>query len=268
MRELAFALRPTGKRGNSALARVMTAVAAGTFNQRELEEARVRHWASFADEHHSRKQGLFPWEARLYKPFLKPGARLLVVGAGSGRDVLCFLREGCVVTAIDESADALQGLERRLAQAELSARVEPASIADFESDERFDVVIFSWLAYILIPARPARLSALRRSAQALAPGGAILISYKQGKGSPRLGQLSRAVARLLGGAPSEDFEEFNFSGPAALPRVYHSRFYTEGEIEAEAVEAGLSVIDHHNGSPGWDDPGWVVLGNRDVSSRQ
>ncbi len=246
----------------------MTAVAAGTFNQRELEEARVRHWASFADEHHSRKQGLFPWEARLYKQFLKPGARLLVVGAGSGRDVLCFLREGCVVTAIDESADALRSLERRLAQAELSARVEPASIADFESDERFDLVIFSWLAYTLIPTKPARLSALRRSAQVLAPGGAILVSYKPGKGSPRLGQLARAVAGLVGGARSEDFEEFNFSGPASLPRVYHSRFYTAEEIEEEAADAGLSVLDHHRGSPGWDDPGWVVLGNRDVRSGQ
>lgn len=238
----------------------MTAIAAGTFNERELEEARVRHWASFADEHPTRKQGLFPWEVRFYGRFLKRGARLLVVGAGSGRDVLCFIRDGCIVRAIDESAEALEGLQRRLARAELSADVTASSIVDFESDERFDVVIFSWLAYILIPARKLRLAALRRAEQALAPGGVILISYKPGKGSPGLGKLSRAVAALTGGWPPEDFEEFQFSGTAALPRVYHSRFYTPEEIEGEAAEAGLKVIDHHHGKPGWDDPGWIVLG--------
>ena len=131
VRRGAFALRPGGARTNSGFARLMTATAAGTFTERELAEARVRHWASFADEHPSRKQGLFPWEARFYKPFLKRGARLLVVGAGSGRDVLCFLRTGCVVCAIDESADALETLKTRLSRAELQARVRASSIADF-----------------------------------------------------------------------------------------------------------------------------------------
>ncbi len=260
VRAVAFALRPGGTRSNSDLARVMTAIAAGTFSESELEQARVRHWAAFADDHPTRKQGLFPWEVRFYSPFMRPGVRLLVVGAGSGRDVLCFIRDGCIVRAIDESADALQGLLRRVAQAELSVDVTPRSIVDFESDERFDLVVFSWLAYILIPARKLRLASLRRAAEALVPGGRILISYKPGSGSPRLGGLSRMVAKLTGGWPPEDFEEFQFSGTARLPRVYHSRFYTPEEIEGEARDAGLDVISHHHGTPGWDDPGQIVLG--------
>ena len=259
VRRMAFALRPGGTRTNSGFAKVMMAIAAGTFTERELNQARVRHWASFADEHPTRKQGLFPWEVRFYKPFLKRGARLLVVGAGSGRDVLCFLRAGCVVRAIDESADALETLRERLARAELQAGMRPSSIVDFESEERFDVVIFSWLAYILIPTRKLRIAALRRSAAALTPGGVILISYKPGKGSPWLGRLSRGVARVLGCLPPEDFEEFQFSGSASLPRVYHSRFYTAEEMEAEAGDAKLFVVNHHRGSPGWDDPAWIVL---------
>lgn len=260
IRSFAFALRPRGKRANSKLAGLITAVAAGTFNTRELSEARTRHWASFAEEHNSRKSGMFDWEIRFYRPFIGPGTRLLVVGAGSGRDVLCFLREGCVVTAIDEAAEALESLRRRLSQAELTADVRPFSIVDFETDDRFDVVVFSWLAYILIPLRESRVVALEKAARVLDSGGTILISYKPGQGSRVLSWISRAVARLLGGTPPENIEQFLFSGSASLPRVYQSRFYTADEIESEAREAGLAVIQHHQGSPGWDDPAWVVLG--------
>ena len=259
IRALALALRPRGKRVNSPFAKLLTAVAAGTFTAQELAEARIRHWTAFADEHQSRKSGLFDWEVRFYGPFLKSGTRALVVGAGSGRDVLCFLRAGCVITAIDESPEALQSLRGRLQQAELSAIVEPSSIVDFESNERFEVVVFSWLAYILIPLRELRLTALRRAARVLSPEGVVLISYKPGAGSRRLGQLSRAVARLLGGTPPEDLEDFTFSGSATKALVYHSRFYLAEEIEGEARDAGLCVLQHHRGSPGWDDPAWVVL---------
>ncbi len=259
VRSLAFALRPRGKRANGVVAKAINAVAAGTFNTIELSEARTRHWANFAEEHNSRKSGLFDWESRFYRPFIGPGRRLLVVGAGSGRDVLCFLREGCVVTAIDEATDALESLHRRLARAELTACVRPFSITDFETDDRFEVIIFSWLAYILIPLRAARITALRRAARVLDSNGVILISYKPGKGSPVLSWISRAVARLLGGTPPEDIEQFNLSGSASLPRVYQSRFYTPEEIEGEAREAGLEVVQHHHGSPGWEDPAWVVL---------
>lgn len=258
-RAIAFALTPGGRRSGGVLARTMAAVAAGTFSEEELAEARTRHWASFADDHPSRKSGLFPWEVRFYSRFLRPEQRLLVVGAGSGRDVLCFVRDGCRVTAIDEAAGALEFLERRLERAELTATIRASSIVEFESPDRFDIVIFSWLAYILIPTRAMRLAALRRAAEALLPGGRILVSYKPGRGSPHLGRISRTVARLLGGLPCEDFEEFQFSGTASEPRVYHSRFYTPAEIEAEAEAAGLGVVFHHHGAPGWDDPGCIVL---------
>ena len=259
-RAVAFALKPGGTRANSGLAKLMTAVAAGTFTERELEEARVRHWASFADEHPSRRNGLFAWEVRFYSPYLRSGTKLLVAGAGSGRDVLCFVRDGCIVTAIDESEDALQLLERRLARAERTATVRAASIVAFESPDRFEVVIFSWLIYILIPHRAARVESLRRAASALVEGGVLLVSYKPGRGSSRLGGISRAVARLTGGLPPEDFEEFQFHGTWSLPRLYHSRFHTAEEIEDEAREAGLTVIAHHRGSPGWEDPGCLTLG--------
>jgi len=141
----------------------------------------------------------------------------------------------------------------------LTACVRPFSITDFETDDRFEVIIFSWLAYILIPLRASRITALRRAARVLDSNGVILISYKPGKGSPVLSWISRAVARLLGGTPPEDIEQFNLSGSASLPRVYQSRFYTPEEIEGEAREAGLEVVQHHHGSPGWEDPAWVVL---------
>lgn len=259
VRTFAFALKPTGIRAQGLLAKVMTAIAAGTFTPHELGEARTRHWAHFAEAHHSRKSGLFPWEVRFYREVLKPGVRVLVVGAGSGRDVLCFVRDGCVVTAIDEAPDAIEALRLRLSRAELSATTRAASIAEFEANERFDVVVFSWLAYILIPSRDLRLESLRRAAAATVESGSILISYKPGTGSPRLGRLSRCVATLVGGLRPENFEEFTFSGSPRFPRVYHSRTFTADEIEGEAKGAGLQVIRHHRGAPGWDDPACVVL---------
>ncbi|MEO8358811.1 MAG: class I SAM-dependent methyltransferase [Vicinamibacteria bacterium] len=260
IRSVALALRPRGKKSRSTLARLATAVAAGTFTEEELAEARIRHWANFADGHGSHKAGLFPWETRFYGRHLKPKSRLLIVGAGSGRDVLCFLRDGHRATAIDESAEALLSLERRLNRAELSADVRSGSIVSFETQDRFDAVIFSWLSYILIPARADRLTALEHAARTLAPDGRILVSYKPGSTAPWMGRITRGLAKVLGAASPEDFEEFELQGPAAAPMVYHTRFFTSTEIEGEARAAGLVVQDHHPGAPGWDDPGCIVLG--------
>ncbi len=264
VRRIAFALRPGGTRANSGLAKVMTAIAAGTFTATELTEARVRQWAWFGDEHGSRKQGLFPWEVRFYSPYLKPGVRVLVVGAGSGRDVLCFLRAGCVVTALDESASTLDKLRLRLERAERDATVICGSIADFVSSERFDAVIFAWLTYIYIPLRSTRVEALRRAADVLAPGGEVLISFEPGVASTGLRRIARVTANLVGGTPPEDFGHFFCSGPARLPLVYQSRFFTAAEIRAEAAEAGLVVAGQHDGTPAegagaTDDPGTVAL---------
>lgn len=260
LRTTAFALMPGGIRSNGRLARVLSAVAAGTFSATELQESRVRHWAAFSTEHVSRKQGLFLWEEKFYSKALKPRSKLLVVGAGSGRDVLCFLRADHDIVALDESAPALEELSRRLAQAERTAVIHAGSIVDFQSPDRFDAVIFSWLAYILIPTRADRIRALQQAARVLAAqGGVILISYKPGSGSRALGRLSRAVARLVGGEPPEDFEEFRFSGPPGAARLYHSRFFAPAEIEEEAAQAGLHVIFHDHGVPGWDHPGCLSL---------
>ncbi|BAU87356.1 class I SAM-dependent methyltransferase [Streptomyces laurentii] len=98
---------------------------------------------------------------------LRPGARVLDVGSGTGRPVAELLvRAGCEVTGIDVSA-TMVGLAREQVP---EARFEQIGIHDFEPPAGgFDAVCAFFP--LLMMSRPEAAAALRRMADCLAPGG-------------------------------------------------------------------------------------------------
>ena len=107
--------------------------------------------------------------ARALCGLLVPGARVLELGCGEGRDSVFFARRGCAVTAVDVSAVGL-GKAQRLAQgAGVAVRWVHADVTRYRPDQSFDLV-YSCGAIHYVP-RERRRELLARLQAATSPHG-------------------------------------------------------------------------------------------------
>jgi hypothetical protein len=67
-------------------------LAGGLLRHDDLESASRAYWQHFATSDDAVDAGLEVWERRLYGELLRPGDRILLIGCGTGRDLLA-LRE-------------------------------------------------------------------------------------------------------------------------------------------------------------------------------
>ncbi|MGR2856591.1 class I SAM-dependent methyltransferase [Erwinia sp. 1181_3] len=114
----------------------------------------------------------------LYQPFvahLKPGARILDAGCGSGRDARAFHEMGYDVEAFDASDELVE-----LARQHSGLPVEQKRFEDVTDVERYDGI---WCCASLLHVPLAELpEVLARLARALKPDGVWYLSFKYGSG--------------------------------------------------------------------------------------
>ncbi|NKG29176.1 class I SAM-dependent methyltransferase [Erwinia rhapontici] len=114
----------------------------------------------------------------LYQPFvahLKPGARILDAGCGSGRDAKAFHEMGYDVEAFDASAELVE-----LARQHSGLPVEQKRFEDVTEVERYNGI---WCCASLLHVPLAELpEVMSRLARALKPGGVWYLSFKYGSG--------------------------------------------------------------------------------------
>jgi hypothetical protein len=67
---------------------------AGVLTRKELGRASAGRWSDFGIDETYVLSGLFTWEENFYFRFLKPDDHVLIVGAGSGRDLIGLRRAG------------------------------------------------------------------------------------------------------------------------------------------------------------------------------
>jgi len=227
-------------------------LAAGTLRLDDLREAIANTWHEFFRSEAAILSGLMSWERGFYGRFLKPGDHVLLVGSGTGRDLIALLKLGYRVDGLDVSASAIALARRMLDQECLAAEVSTGAIETVPLAASFDAFVFSWFCYGYIPQTSSRIGALRKVKAQLNPGGRILISYVPADRPPR--SLPIRLARLAARLTRSDWrpELGDVLGPGAGDRraIRYEHQFQEGELDEEARAAGLTVVFHERGDVG------------------
>jgi SAM-dependent methyltransferase len=229
--------------------RALAYATAGALTTKELGRAAAARWSGFGMDEAYILSGLFTWEENFYTRFLKPDDHILIIGSGSGRDLIGLRRAGYRADGLEPSAKAVALARVMLAKAGVEAEVRVGGIETAPLDRAYDVFLFSWYCYSYIPSRPVRVAALRAAGAHLAPGGRILVSYTVC--DPVARKLPRAVAagvaRLTGsGWTPHTTDVLYFEGGG----LHFEHQFVPGEMEEEARAAGLKVLAHQSGDDG------------------
>jgi SAM-dependent methyltransferase len=212
----------------------------GLLKREQLGRAIAGRWSRWGLDERYALQGLFGWEEPFVRRFLKPDDRILIVGSGTGREVIALRRDGYDVEGLEPATAAAELSREIMKKAGVEARIRIGGIETVEIDGNFDLFIFSWYCYSYIAHRPTRVAALRAARAHLAPGGRIILSYIVGEPIPKRLPITMAslAARLSrAGWTPEKSDVVSFE-PGGLHFEHH---FGPGEIEDEAREAGLKV---------------------------
>ncbi len=134
-----------------------------------LDYYNQNHEAYYADTVHADVSALY---AR-FEPLLPPGAKIIDIGCGSGRDAKHFMEAGYAVTAIDGSRELCKQAEELL-----GIPVQCMLFQEIDYDAEFDA---AWACSSLLHVPKAELpDVMRRIGKALKPGGVFYASFKYG----------------------------------------------------------------------------------------
>jgi 2-polyprenyl-3-methyl-5-hydroxy-6-metoxy-1,4-benzoquinol methylase len=178
---------------------------------------------------------LFPWEeAVVREQFPQPPARILVGGAGGGREPLALADMGYEVVAFDPAEPLISALTRRAPAnvVALEGAYEDMNTL-FAEGETFDAAIVGWGSFSHLRDEPSRVETLRSFGRLTE--GPILVSFlalKAGAVAPRLARLRRVLPRR----PDRDAQDIF----AVSIGFYHP--VDEQEVRRLAKAAGLEVI--------------------------
>lgn len=188
------------------------------------------------------QSGLFPWEKTAITNYFGGCKRLLLIGAGGGREVLALQQLGYRVDGFEPLPD-LVAVANELLRAE---GYEP-SVYPVPHDEApntgktYDGIIIGWVAYMHIPGRRRRiayLQQLRVQTRAQCP---ILLSFYD-RGDPQAPNLGRyklavSVANMIRRGLRRELAEL---GDWLHPQYIH--YFTQDEITSELAEGGFSTV--------------------------
>ena len=183
-------------------------------------------------------RGLHDWEREAIDRHFPERARIVVTGAGGGREVLALLEMGHDAVGYEPHAGLAASGARLLADRGHPGRLHASPRDAWPAGaERCDGVVVGWGSYTLIQGRATRVAFLRGAAQALEEGGPLLVSFFNRAGNERylaqVHRVARVVRRLRRAEPPEP-------GDALGPNFAHS--VSRQELEDELRDGGFEPV--------------------------
>ena len=229
-----------------AASRAVRYVDIGTRPLSAMREATCEVWSDFNADEASVDAGWMPWERLLIARFVAAGDRVLLIGSGTGRDLIPFVAMGCRVTGIEPSGPAVAVARRALERRQLAATIIEGFVEEVPLDGCFDVMLFSYFCYSYVFDSERRVRLLEKLRSHLAEGGRVLLTchgVRSAELQPRSRVLSMARVANRWRKPGwrlergDCFERSSYS-PSAFQFVH---VFTTEEVKAEARRGGFSV---------------------------
>jgi SAM-dependent methyltransferase len=224
------------------MSNVCLATAAGLTPLQDLREGVRQTFNDVNPADDDTSVGWMPWETAVADQFVAPGDRVLLVGCGSGRDLIPFVERGCRVIGVDPADRAVDAAVSALKNRGLTATVRKGFFEEIPFDGEFDVVWFSPFSYAYIPGSKRRVRAIERVVARLARGGRVVVTYTAGE-PPRNRALT--IGQMVGRLSRSDWtlEAGDVVWRKAGTRLlaYEHRFRRE-TLAIELWTAGLETV--------------------------
>jgi hypothetical protein len=184
------------------------------------------------------RRGLWQWESAVLERFFPKGGRVLVAGAGGGREMLALHRLGYAVDGTECNpelaafANELLGGEGLASEVLVVPRDRGPGAAT-----RYDAIIVGWGAYMLIQGRQRRVVFLKSLRLLLSPGAPLLVSFYWRRSDGAYYRVVRTIANLLRRPFGREAVEL---GDALAPNYVH--YFTEPEVARELREGGFELV--------------------------
>jgi len=196
---------------------------------------------------------LFNWETEVVRVLPAPPGRILVGGAGGGREAFALAALGYRVTAFEPSrvlarsmaekarslGAAVESCVGRYEQLPELERVDDGAALDLRAGPRFDASLLGWASYSHVRTRRERVATLRAFADVT--DGPVIFSFyllRAPRGGAARGRLARVADAI--GVKADNSRFTPFIG------FYH--LSSAEELRSEIAEAGMSI-----GESSWDD---------------
>jgi SAM-dependent methyltransferase len=217
--------------------------AVGTMHLDDLRAAISHYWDDFNVDASNIDAGFMSWEQDMVQRFVTPSDSVLIVGCGTGRDLLAFAAMGCRVEGVEPSAPAAAHARELIHARGLESRVIPGYFEDADVASSYDVVVFSYFCFSSIPESRRRTAILAKARSLLKARGRIVVSVLFREKPPagdsiRVGRMAGSLARSDWRLEAGDLVE---RGGVAPPAINYEHIFGPGEIEREGAQAGLAI---------------------------
>ena len=217
----------------------------GCLSADELNAVTAEHFDQsqyYASTEHN-LSGFFDWEKSVLDRFFRRGSRILVAGAGGGREVLALRKAGFYAEGFECSLPLVRASEQifdRLDESKYLTFCEQDSVPP--GPRIYDGLVVGWTVYTHIPTKARRAAFLRALSQRALPNSPLLISFFARHNSSSDEALVHRTARLCWFFLRGRKESLELGDRISFARFVHS--FTSDEVEAELRTAGFRVEEH------------------------
>jgi len=176
--------------------------------------------------------GLYDWEWYLLEYYTKPSDSIVLIGAGSGREVYKLTQRPLEVKAYECSLPMVNYANDFFRREGIKAQIHhlPANIIP---SDRCDVFWMGWGVYTHLMGAEKRIEMLRQIARNLKPDGRIFLSFWFETRSEIQIDTIQKVNRFINKRIIEPGESFRGK--------FWGKYYSREQIEYEANMAGLKL---------------------------
>jgi SAM-dependent methyltransferase len=204
----------------------------------------------FADSLDFQQDGLHRWEKEILDRYHINSGRMLVLGAGWGREAIAIAQRGVRVVGIEVNAIAARTARQRAKTMGVPAVFLQADLLKLPTDrEWFDCVLLSQHMYSAIAGKSQRQAWLANLRRVLTPNGRVILSFlPERPPASRLRTARRRLTMMLARLPGAN-SGYQIGDHCDGGHFLHW-FQDEVEIRSELVGAGVRIQDL-NLSPGF-----------------